>query len=246
MGLINIKPAYMYGDDYQKDEAEKQLTLEEQKLESVPNLNDTPDQSVSTTNTSSANTELPAIRSKHSKPRRYASNGKSYRTPEVKDSVFIKDLPRSLFKVIDKAIDDPKANQGEKVAAFLFSIIGDEDARDVSPYVKDLAEEYGYDTANEIRDLRESVEKSMLQIESLTKMIQKINHMNDQELFALAFLIYNRLGFSRQPPTSESDVNFNDPGVEKIRKKMQKDWKIQHDEQMRKEGVDIYHSKHEK
>ena len=38
MSLINIKPAYMYGDDYQKDEPEKILTAEAQKLEGLDEL----------------------------------------------------------------------------------------------------------------------------------------------------------------------------------------------------------------
>lgn len=251
-GLINIKPAFMYGDEYQKDEAEKTLTPEEQKLEAVPDIKpeaqkggnsaaQAPDSKVASLGqpvyAESTKLEKQIEGGGSSKKKKKPAKKVDVRVAEVDDVVHVKALPRSLYNTIDKAIDIPNATVSEKVAAFLYSIIGDEDSRDVSPFVKELAEDYGFDTANELRGLRDAIGLMAQQQDRMMMIMKENNLLHDQELFALSYVIHNRLGFSRQPPTSESEVNFNADGVDTIRSKMQADWKKQREEKKRKDGI---------
>ena len=166
-----------------------------------------------------------------------AATKSSVRTPAVEDYVNIRRFPHSLYDVIDRTIDVPDATQSEKVAAFVYSLIGDDDMRDVSLYIKELADNYGFDTANEIRGLRDTLSKVAEQSDTIIRMTKDLYLLNDQELFALSFVIFHRLGFSMQPPVAPAEVNFKPDGVEEIRQKLGKDWKVQREEKKRKDGI---------
>lgn len=166
-----------------------------------------------------------------------ANTKSSVRTPAIEEYVNIRRFPHSLYEVIDRTIDVPDATQSEKVAAFVYSLIGDDDMRDVSLYIKELAENYGFDTANEIRGLRDTLSQVAEQSNTIIRMQKDLSLMSDQELFALSFVIFHRLGFSMQPPVAPSEVNFNLDGVDDLRHKLGKDWKNNREEKRRKDGI---------
>lgn len=248
----DIKPAYMYGEDYENEKAKEkekegeQVANEDLEPQPVPEINKpAPQTSGADPKTvmgqavyaDSTRLEKQIEGGGASKKKKPALKKSSTRTPAVEDYVHVKAFPRDLYDIIDKAIDDPDATQSEKVSAFVYSLIGEDDMRSVSLYVKELAENYGFDTANEIRSLRDSIDRLTQQSDSMTRMIKELNLMSDEELYVLSFIVFHRLGFSMQPPMAPSETNFNADGVDDIRVKMHKDWRQQREEKKRKDGI---------
>lgn len=121
----------------------------------------------------------------------------------------LRDIPKCLVEMAKKNF--PHTPNYIAVAAFLFAHrdkeSGDIDYDGVPDNVKELAK--AYERKNEA--MRTSAD-----IRHINDNLRKLNKTSDEVILALSYLVYDANGFRHTEPAHPGDIDFYDPGIQKV------------------------------
>lgn len=120
----------------------------------------------------------------------------------------LRDIPRCLVNMAKSYF--PKASNSLAVSAFLYANRNRDLAIDYSD-VPDEVKEYA-----KIIERRSAEVKTSNELRYMTENIRRLNKTNDDIVLALAYLIYDNKGFSRDTPAHPGDIDFYDPGIQHV------------------------------
>lgn len=133
----------------------------------------------------------------------------------VVETCALRDIPKCLVEMAKKCF--PHTPNYIAVAAFLFAHrdkeSGDIDYDGVPDNVRELAK--AYERKNEA--MRTSAD-----IRHINDNLRKLNKANDEVILALSYLVYDANGFRRTEPAHPGDIDFYDPGIQKVSEQLER------------------------
>ncbi len=126
----------------------------------------------------------------------------------------IRNFPKSLMKMIKQTFPDEPHTKA--VAAFVYANRDMELEIDYSDIPKDVIE-----LANSI-DKFKKISDTEKNIKRINDGIRQLNEASDDLKLALSYLVYDRSGFRISVPQRPSEIDFLEPGVQEVTKKIEK------------------------
>ena len=121
----------------------------------------------------------------------------------------LRDIPKCLVEIAKKSF--PHTPNYIAVAAFLFAHRDKEsddiDYSSVPDNIKELAKTY---------ERRNDAMRTSVDIRHINDNLRKLNKVSDEVILALSYLVYDANGFRRTEPAHPGDVDFYDPGIQKV------------------------------
>lgn len=130
------------------------------------------------------------------------------------DTCQIRNFPKSLMKMIKQTFPDEPHTKA--VAAFVYANRDMELEIDYSDIPKDVIE-----LANSI-DKFKKISDTEKNIKRINDGIRQLNEASDDLKLALSYLVYDRSGFRISVPQRPSEIDFLEPGVQEVTKKIEK------------------------
>lgn len=129
------------------------------------------------------------------------------------ETCFLKNIPKCLVDMVRTCFPDNVPNY-LAVSAFLYANRCDRsiDYSDVPDNVKQFAKIY----EQKNREMRTSND-----IKKINENISRLNKVNDDLVLALSYLIYDSNGFRKNEPKHPSEIDFYDPGIQQVTKKLE-------------------------
>lgn len=130
-----------------------------------------------------------------------------------KDICFLKNVPRCLVDMVKTCFPDNIPNN-LAVSAFLYANRCDKniDYSDVPDAIKQLAKIY---------EQKNREARTASDIKRINENLSRLNKVNDDLVLALSYLIYDSNGFKKGEPKHPSEIDFYDPGIQQVTKKLE-------------------------
>lgn len=126
----------------------------------------------------------------------------------------LRDIPKCLVEMAKKCF--PHTPNYIAVAAFLFAHRDKEsediDYSSVPDNVKELAKSY---------ERRNEAMRTSADIRHINDNLRKITKTSDEVILALSYLVYDANGFRRTEPAHPGDIDFYDPGIQKVTEQLE-------------------------
>lgn len=126
----------------------------------------------------------------------------------------LRDIPKCLVEMAKRSF--PQVPNYIAVSAFLFAYrdkeLNDIDYSTVPDSIRELARTF--ERRNE--EMRTSAD-----IKRINDNIRRLNKVSDDVILALSYLIYDAGGFRRTEPAHPGEIDFYDPGIQKVTEKLE-------------------------
>ena len=121
----------------------------------------------------------------------------------------LRDIPKCLVEMAKKSF--PHTPNYIAVSAFLYAH-RDKEAEDIDysavpDNVRELAKSY---------ERRNEAMRTSADIRHINDNLRKLAKTNDEVILALSYLVYDANGFRRTEPAHPKDIDFYDPGIQKV------------------------------
>lgn len=139
------------------------------------------------------------------------TNKKSF----LAETCALRDIPKCLVEMAKKCF--PHTPNYIAVSAFLYAYRDKEsediDYSGVPDNVKELAKSY---------ERRNEAMRTSADIRHINDNLRKITKASDEVILALSYLVYDANGFRRTEPAHPGDIDFYDPGIQKVTEQLER------------------------
>ena len=140
---------------------------------------------------------------------------KNDKKASASETCALRDIPKCLVEMAKRSF--PHTPNYIAVSAFLFAHRDKEsediDYSSVPDNIKELAK--AYERKNEA--MRASAD-----IRRINDNLRKLNKVSDEVILALSYLVYDANGFRRTEPAHPGDIDFYDPGIQKVTEQLER------------------------
>lgn len=140
----------------------------------------------------------------------------------------IRNFPKSLMKMIKQTF--PDVPHTKAVAAYVYANRDMELEIDYGDIPKDVIE-----LANSI-DKFKKISDADKNMRKINENIRQLNEVSEDIMLALSYLVYDRSGFRMTVPQRPSEIDFLEPGVQEVTKKLEKTAELIRKEKKYQEG----------
>ena len=140
---------------------------------------------------------------------------KNDKKASASETCALRDIPKCLVEMAKRSF--PHTPNYIAVSAFLFAHRDKEsediDYGSVPDNIKELAK--AYERKNEA--MRTSAD-----IRRINDNLRKLDKVSDEVILALSYLVYDANGFRRTEPAHPGDIDFYDPGIQKVTEQLER------------------------
>ncbi len=127
----------------------------------------------------------------------------------------LRDVPKCLVEMAKKCF--PHTPNYTAVSAFLYAYrdkeSGDIDYSGVPDNVKELAKTF---------ERKSEAMRTSADIRRINDNLRRLNKASDEAILALSYLVYDANGFRRTEPAHPGEVDFYDPGIQKVTEQLER------------------------
>lgn len=134
--------------------------------------------------------------------------------PSEGETCALRDIPKCLVEMAKRSF--PHTPNYIAVSAFLYAYrdkeSGETDYSSVPDHVKELAKSY---------ERRSDALRTSIDIRRINDSLRKLIKTGDEVILALSYLVYDANGFRNTEPAHPGEIDFYDPGIQKVTKQLE-------------------------